>query len=307
MRSERFDTPRPIRLDVRLGAGRVELETDHASETTVELEPLRDNEASHEAVETARVELLERSERPELVVDVRGRSRIFSRGAEVLVRVSCPAESSAEIRTGSADVEGRGLFASVDVESGSGDVQFSDVSRDARVSAASGDVQVRAIGGEASVNTASGDVQLAQIGGDGRVNTASGDVMIREAGGDLRVNTASGDVLVRKVRGSLTVNTASGDQQIGSVERGNVDLKSASGDLKIGIKQGSRLFVDARSRSGEVRSELEVSDAPPAGEDADEGPLVELRANTMSGDITVTRASHARDSSGPAEPTPGVA
>jgi len=46
------------------------------------------------------------------------------------------------------------------------------------------------------------------------------------------------------------------------------------------------LHVDARSRSGEVRSELPVSDAPPEGE----GPAVELRANTMSGDITVARA-----------------
>jgi len=65
-----------------------------------------------------------------------------------------------------------------------------------------------------------------------------------------------------------------------------VSLKSASGDLKIGIREGSSLWVDARSRSGAVRSELPVSDLP----SEDNGPKVELRATTMSGDVTVSRA-----------------
>ena len=82
------------------------------------------------------------------------------------------------------------------------------------------------------------------------------------------------------------MNTASGDQELGSVTAGKVTLKSASGDVRVGIRQGSNLWVDARSRSGDVRSELEVTEDPPA----DDAPVVELRANTMSGDITVARA-----------------
>ena len=93
-------------------------------------------------------------------------------------------------------------------------------------------------------------------------------------------------MLVREAGSSVSVNTASGDQEIGSAVEGSVTLKSASGDLKVGIREGSTLWVDARSRSGEVRSELPVSDAPPEGD----APHVELRANTMSGDITVARA-----------------
>ena len=127
---------------------------------------------------------------------------------------------------------------------------------------------------------------MASIAGDAKVNSASGDVMVREVGGRLEVNSASGDVLVREASSSVGVNTASGDQTIGSVSKGKVDLKSASGDVKIGIREGSTLWVDARSRSGEVRSELPVSDLPPEGD----APHVELRANSMSGDITVVRA-----------------
>jgi DUF4097 and DUF4098 domain-containing protein YvlB len=284
MRTETFQTPGPIRLDVRIGAGEVRIETGETSETTVELEPLRDNDASKSAIEEARVEFRERPDGGEVVVDVRDRSR-FLRGAEVSVRVSCPVESSAHARTGSADVEGRGRFGEIEVETGSGDVAFQEVERHAKVNAASGDVQISKVG-EARVNTASGDVQVATIGGDAKVNSASGDIQLGEIGGRLEANSASGDVEVREARAGVSVNTASGDQMIGSVTAGSVSLKSASGDVRIGIKQGSKLFVDAKSRSGEVSSELEVSDIPPEGD----APLVELRASTMSGDITITRA-----------------
>jgi len=285
VRTETFQTPAPVRLDVRLGAGEIALETAQTEETTVVLEPLRDNEASAEAVQTARVELRDGGERPEVVIDVRGRSRFF-RGAEVLVRVTCPEETSVDANSGSADIEGRGRFGSVEVETGSGDVEFGEIVDDAKISAASGDVEIRAVRREGRINTASGDVQVGSIAGEARVNSASGDVILREAGGPLEVNSASGDVLVREARSSVTVNTASGDQNVGSVSQGSVNMKSASGDLRIGIKEGSQLFVDARSRSGEVRSELPVSDARPEGD----APLVELRANTMSGDITIVRA-----------------
>jgi DUF4097 and DUF4098 domain-containing protein YvlB len=281
MRTETFQTPGPVRLDIRLGAGEVRLEASETAETTVRLEPLRDKDATNEAIQEARVE--QRGD--DILVDVRG-SRRFGRGADILIEISCPEDSSVHAKTGSADVEGHGRFGSVDVETGSGEVQFSELSGDARVNAASGDIQIAQVGGEARVNTASGDIQIARIGGDAKVNSASGDVMINKAGGRFEANSASGDVLVREASSSVGVNTASGDQLIGSVAQGRVDLKSASGDLKIGIREGSTLWVDARSRSGEVRSELPVSDLPPEGD----APHIELRANSMSGDITVVRA-----------------
>lgn len=286
MRTETFQTPGDVRLDVRLGAGEVRLETADVQETTIVLEPLRDNDASTAVVANARVELRERGGGHEVIVDARDRGRGIFRSAEVLVSVSCPTGASVESKTGSADVSGRGHFGSVEVETGSGDVEFGEIGGEARVNAASGDVQLGEVGGDARLNTASGDVLIRSVAGEAKINTASGDVLIREVTGELSVNSASGDVIVREAGASVSVNTASGDQEIGTVSQGNVTLKSASGDLKVGIAEGSSLWVDARSRSGEVRSELPVSDLPPENG----GPSVELRANTMSGDITVARA-----------------
>jgi DUF4097 and DUF4098 domain-containing protein YvlB len=286
VRTETFQTPGDVRLDVRLGAGEVRIETADVQETTVVLEPLRDNDASTDAVANARVELRERGGGHEVIVDARDRGRGIFRHAEVLVTVTSPNGTSVETKTGSADVSGRGRFGSVEVESGSGDVEFSEIGGEARVNTASGDVQLGEVGGDARLNTASGDVQIRSVAGEAKINTASGDVLIREVTGELSVNSASGDVIVREAGASVSVNTASGDQEIGTVSQGNVTLKSASGDLKIGIAEGSSLWVDARSRSGEVRSELPVSDLPPENG----APSVELRANTMSGDVTVARA-----------------
>jgi len=286
MRTETFQTPGETRLDIRLGAGEVRLETAEVQETTVVLEPLRGNDASTAAVENARVELRDRGNGHEVVIDVRDRGRGIFRNAEVLVAVTSPEGTSVETKSGSADVEGRGRFGSVEVETGSGDVEFGEIAGEANVNAASGDVQISSVGGDARVNTASGDVQIRSIAGEAKINSASGDVILRDVRGELSVNSASGDVLVREAGSAVGINTASGDQEVGSVVSGKVTLKSASGDLKVGIREGTSLWVDARSRSGEVRSELPVSDLPPDGN----GPSVELRANTMSGDITVARA-----------------
>ena len=89
---------------------------------------------------------------------------------------------------------------------------------------------------------------------DGRldVTTASGDVVVGSAGGGGSIRSASGDVVVGESHARLSVNTASGDLSFEAVVEGALDLKSASGDMRIGIRQGSRFRVDARSLSGET-------------------------------------------------------
>jgi DUF4097 and DUF4098 domain-containing protein YvlB len=280
MRIETFQTPGHVALDIRLGAGEVEVETADTAETRVELD------GREETLEQARVEARPRGDGYEVIVDLTKAQRRFGRDRDVSVRVTAPLESDLDCRSGSADIQGRGPLGSVEIETGSGEVELEDLSGDAKITAASGDVQVKSVAGEARVNSASGDVQIQSIGRDARVNTASGDVTFHEVGGELHANSASGDVLVREVGGGGSINTASGDQQIGAVRQGSFSFKSASGDVRVGVREGSRLYIDARSRSGDVSSELDVTGEAPEGE----GPLVELRANTMSGDIQIVRA-----------------
>jgi hypothetical protein len=132
---------------------------------------------------------------------------------------------------------------------------------------ASADLRARGSFGHVEANIASGDADLERVE-SAAVNSASGDLRVAEATGDVKVNTASGDVDLR------------------SVSSGEVKIQTASGDVSVGIATGSRLWVDAHSLAGDTSSELELEGAP-AGDD---GPLVELRVQSMSGDNAVRRA-----------------
>ncbi|MGI8422028.1 MAG: DUF4097 family beta strand repeat-containing protein, partial [Gaiellaceae bacterium] len=247
--------PGALELELRVPAGSVEIEASETSTTEVTLEPVG-GEASEEAVASARVELRERPDGGHVVfVDVPDRrtfgiSLSFGRGPEVRLRVRCPRGADADVRTRSADVEARGRYASLEARTVSGDVRWSEVDGDARLETVSGDVRIDRIGGRADAQSVSGDLTLVEVGGEFRSKTVSGD------------------------------------QAIESAASGKASVESVSGDIRVGIRRGSRLFVDAHALSGDLSSELDLE----GGADSGDGPLVELRAKTVSGDIRVVRA-----------------
>jgi hypothetical protein len=278
VRSEAFPVDGPVALVVRAPAGTVEIEAADTSEATVELYP-RDN-GSAKAVDEAIVELRRGGDRPELVVDVqhglrfggrRGGPRlsiVIGRGPSLRIVVRVPRGSSLDVATESADVTGTGGFDRVDVRTAAGDVRLDEVEDDARVKVVSGDVAVERVGGQVSVNSVSGDATIGRVGGPATLHSVSGDIDVREAWSTLHVKTISGDA------------------RIGAATEGEVEMQSVSGDLTLGLRSGSKLWVDARSTSGKTTSDLTLGDEPPAAG----GPLVEFRAKSVSGDIRVVRA-----------------
>jgi hypothetical protein len=276
---ETFQTPGTVVLELRMPDGHVAVETADTAETVVDLTGADDADLR----DIALIEMRETGGRFVITVEVDERSRAGSapditmlagrlriwRDRTLELKVRAPHGTELQVTSGSAGVRVRGRFASVAAQTGSGDVDVETVEGDSVVKTGSGDVRVAETGGDAVISTASGDVELARVAGSAQIRSASGDVRIDEAGT------------------GVSVQTASGDQEIRAVTAGQVTLQSASGDMVVGIRRGSRLWVDARSVSGDTSSELEVGDEPPA---EDEGPLVELRATAMSGDIHVVRA-----------------
>lgn len=237
-----FETPGPIRLDLRLASGRIEVEATETGTTEVLLD------GPDELLERVVVEL--RGE--ELRIEVRPPHGLLAafRHGNVQLAVRCPAGSSLTARTASADVEARGPLAA------------------AKAQTASGDVRVEQADGELSVQTASGDVEVGRAGGAVTVQAVSGDVRVREAADDVRVTNVSGDV------------------DLQAVVAGAVGVQSVSGDVRVGVRRGSAVHVDAQTLSGHTHSELDLDDEPAGGE----GPRVELRVKTVSGDVAVVRA-----------------
>ena len=261
-----FATPEPPRLRVRVPAGSVSLDTEESNETTVELEALRNDDVTREAIDNATVE--QRGDR--IVVEIaKSGWGFFGRSPQIGVRVRCPHGTSLDCDTASADVAASGRLGDVEVKSASADVFLGHVT------------------GTLSINSASGDVRVDELDGEGRLNTVSGDTRVGAArGAGLSANTVSGDVELGELHCDVTVQSVSGDQRLRSIRVGEIQLKSVSGDVAVGVLVGTRLFIDANSTSGDVRSELEVGDKPAE----DRGHEASLRVRTVSGDIAVTRA-----------------
>ena len=283
MRRETFHTPGDVRLNLDLPAGKIEIESADTDDTHVELEAFSANEQVREMVETARIEEVRRGDGHEVIVQVRTRHGVwisFSRGPDVRLgtpemrlRVRCPRGAELEVRTKSADIEARGDYGRADVKTASGDVS---VER----------------GAQADVKTASGDVHVERIDGTLDVKSASGDVAVGAVEGPATIQLVSGDLWVREANESLSANTVSGDQRIEAVGQGRVELKAISGDISVGVRRGTRLFVDANTVSGSTSSEVELGDSP-ADDGPEEGPLVEVFAKTVSGDVRIERAPSA--------------
>jgi len=270
-----FEVQGPVEIDVRLTSG--DIEVDPTAEGRVEVELIAHDEESQRLVDDARIELSPHGHRPTIVVDVpqkRGFSlNLFGRSG-IECRIRCPHDSGLSVRTKSADVSARGTLGGLNVATASGDIDIDRVSGGVNVKSASSDFSAREIAGGVNIQTASGDIDVSVVRGPINVTSVSGDISIGEA------------------YDNVNANSVSGDQDHGAVMQGVVAAHSVSGDVTIAVRRGSRAFLDCTTVSGDTVSELELTSDAPAGD----GPLVEIRAKTVSGDIRITRASAPADS-----------
>jgi hypothetical protein len=245
MTEHQFTTPKPVRLDLTIAAGEIEVATVDGQESTVTLE------GSPKLIEAMRVELIG----DQLVIQSRRKSIVgwFGRLEQsVHVQVRIPHDSRIEITTASADAALDGRFGDLEMKSASGGV------------------------------TVTGE-----LGGDARIQTVSGDVRLPRVAGDLSANSVSASIAADSVDGSVVAKSVSGDVRVGVLHEGSVNVQSVSGDVELGIASGTRVDVDAKSASGDLSSEVPLTDAP----SSEDGPTVVIRGNTVSGDFRVARAA----------------
>jgi DUF4097 and DUF4098 domain-containing protein YvlB len=276
-----FSTPKPVRLRIEFGAGDIEIEATDTTTSTVELEAYRDDDASREALERTTVE--QRGD--EIRIETPRKSGIFRRGAKLGARITVPTGSDIEAKIDSADLTASGGYGNALVKTGSGDIRLDTVDEETSIQTGSGDVDVTRAGTRTRIQAGSGDVALRTTRGQASVSTGSGDIRLDEAADTVQANSGSGDIAIGDAQGDVSVNTASGDQNLGRAHRGRVRCNAASGDIQIGIADGTAAWLEINSISGSVSSELDGSEPP-----AEDEETVQVKANSVSGDITLTRA-----------------
>ena len=273
-----FETPGSVSLQIKLPSGRVVVTTADEPRTSVELIPI--GRRGPDAVDDVSVTADEHHGRHIIRIEQKDRIRWgpiqITWGGDIETRITCPPGADLELSGGSTDLRVDGTLGEVSVRT------------------ASGDVRLETVQSKLQVKTASGDISIARFESEASLMTVSGDLAVGRAEGSLIARAVSGDVTIGSLGGSLALSTTSGDIDVRSVEAGEVRVQTVSGDVRVGVGRGTRVWIDAASVSGDLGSELGLEDREPDQEELGSGgPVVPLHLKTVSGDVSIVRASDA--------------
>ncbi len=237
---QRFNTPRPVSLELALAGGDIHVTTVDGDESSVTLEgPQRLLDATRVELDGDRLSV--KQQRSPLLA-------LFDRVEQYLrVEVSIPDHSRVEIATASAETVLAGSFSGLTLRSASGGVRLDG-----------------ALDGDASVKTVSGRVRLAHVTGELSVRTVSGNVAADSFDGAVSVKSVSGRLDVSSLRdGSVDVQSVSGDVMLGIAPGTCIDIDagSASGELTSEIPLsgtpepdgGPTVVIRGNTASGNIR------------------------------------------------------
>jgi hypothetical protein len=166
---------------------------------------------------------------------------------------------------------------------------------------------VSGISAGARLNTVSGDIIVDEASGDLVVNAVSGDVQARSVTGTLNANSVSGEVAAQGALRKATIDTVSGDLLVDTTgDAHQINLNTVSGNSTVRLDHGlaanyamrsisGRVLVDGVTRSGQGTGPT-TNFSGSTGELS--GSFVDVRVNSVSGNITVLRrAGSAQDAS----------
>lgn len=151
---------------------------------------------------------------------------------------------------------------------------------------------------DARLNTVSGDLMVDGLTGDLTVNAVSGDVQVRDLIGSLNANSVSGDVAATGALTKATIDTVSGSTLIDSAgDLQSVNVNTVSGGLTVRMDDGHPANYVVRSVSGKVQVDGVIRSGIGTGPTTNfsgsvgelSGSFADVRANSVSGDVTVLR------------------
>ncbi|HWM34111.1 MAG TPA: DUF4097 family beta strand repeat-containing protein [Pseudolysinimonas sp.] len=280
----RFPTTQPIDLAVDLAFGRLEVVAGDRTDTVVTVEPTSSSAADRRGAEQTRVEF----DGSRLVVEgPRPRFSVIGPSESIDVRVELPAGSRLTAEVGGR-VRTSGRLGATRIKGGLGGVEIDTVA-DLWARSGHGGLELSAAHGSAELIADHGQIRVGTIDGDAIVKSSHGSVTIGQTGGDLDARLSYGELEIGRALGGVTAKTAYGSIRIGEVSAGSVQVDSGYGQIDIGIRPGVAAWLDAASRDGRLRNELDTDAGAAASEQT-----VAVRARTTYGDITITRSTEGR-------------
>jgi DUF4097 and DUF4098 domain-containing protein YvlB len=277
-----FDTPDPIVAVIESVGGHVTINASDRTDTVVDVRPTDESESAD--VEAAKQTTVEYANGRLTVTAPKTKLRvIIGRPPSIEVTVELPSGSRVDAKA-MTGIRSTGRLGESTFDSAAGSIRLDETGR-LSVRTAAGDISVARSAGNAAVTTSSGKVWLGEIDGKATIKTSNGDITVGEVTGDVRLTTANGDIAIERALATVAAKTAYGNVRVGEVVRGSVVLDTGFGEVDLGVAEGTAAWLDARSKYGSVRSDLEAAAEPGPSDET-----VEVRARTGFGDILVHRS-----------------
>lgn len=281
-------------VSLKVPAGSVQVEATDTADGVVGIRVRALNEAAVAALHDGTVEVTRSPASADgpagtVTVTIDQRQRWPGRGPEFGVGVRMPAGGDLRTVTASADLATTGSLGRLDATTASGVIEAPHTGG-GTVTTASGDVVLRRVDGDIVVHAASADVTIGQVAGSLQARSASGDISAEQVRGDLRTESASGDVRIGRAQGPTRARTASGDVAVRELTGPTGRVTTASGDVTVGVPDGTVVWLETSTLSGDVASAFASGGGHDGGGEPEPGEAtLELTIATMSGDITVVR------------------
>lgn len=278
----RFTTPHPIDLAVKLPVGEITVVASDREDTIVTVSPTNSAKA------------VDRQGAEETKIDFDGQ-RLTVTGPKPRLSFIGPTESidlTVELPTGSrltaeisvGNLNSRGRLGATRVKASTGAVDLEHTG-DLWLRAGHGNTTVGTVDGGAEITADHGQIRVGTVTGDAMLTSSHGNIRVAESGGELEAKLSYGDLEIERALGSVTAKTAYGAIELREVSSGSIQVESGFGQIAIGVRDGIPAWLDASSRDGRVRNDLDGGRAPDASEQT-----VAVRARTQFGNITIQRA-----------------
>ncbi|MBN2245049.1 MAG: DUF4097 family beta strand repeat protein [Candidatus Aminicenantes bacterium] len=286
------------KVDLRNIAGDIEVKTWDKAEVRIDALKISREDSLEKAKENAgkvKIEVTEEGDALYIKTEY-PKERIRSLNVSVDFWLTIPEGASININSVSGDVNAEKIGGALKAGSVSGEVTLMDIRGTLIASSISGNVTVEKAGSGADCKSTSGDVELKNIVGDVDLNSVSGDILVQDIKGSIDAETVSGDIELMNVADAQEVKVKALSGEIvyeGDIKsNGRYYLQSHSGDVTLLIPGSSAFDIMAKSFSGGIDSEFDITVSGKFGKEIKgsvNGGGAEVNIKTFSGTIDLKK------------------
>lgn len=227
-------------LELVNNAGNSLITTNESSETKIEIEK--------KSFHNDKCDLITKVEGSNLIIKSETKKLTLTDSSCIVnFKILIPKTTTLDIKSGSGDVDVKGIESRISFAIGSGDITIDGKVPSLKGSAGSGDIEISGVNGATDIKAGSGDIDLKFAGkfsSEVNVKTGTGDIELNFSDSDIKgkieASTGTGDATVyfpqnSKIKSQLSTGLGHLVNELGNNQKAdvNLSLKSGVGDIKV--------------------------------------------------------------------------